>query len=122
MSKMKLTKSRLQGAVWEGLLWADDAEPVVEVMYMQRPIKDMQLQPTQTAGEYALRISLPHQMMSDGVHTALITDGAAGNILERITVMAGDALAEDIRAEMDLLRAELDLLKQAFRRHCVETQ
>jgi hypothetical protein len=31
-------------------------------------------------------------------------------------------LAEDIRAEMDLLRAELDLLKQAFRRHCVETQ
>ena len=31
------------------------------------------------------------------------------------------ALAEDIRAEVDLLRAELDLLKRAFRRHCQDT-
>jgi hypothetical protein len=30
-------------------------------------------------------------------------------------------LDEDIRAEVDLLRAELDLLKRAFRRHCSET-
>jgi hypothetical protein len=26
-----------------------------------------------------------------------------------------------LRAEVDLLRAELDMLKRAFRRHCVET-
>jgi hypothetical protein len=30
-------------------------------------------------------------------------------------------LEEDIRAEVSLLRAELDLLKRAFRRHCAET-
>ena len=35
--------------------------------------------------------------------------------------LAGEALAHDIRAEIDLLRAELDMLKRAFRRHCLET-
>ena len=32
-----------------------------------------------------------------------------------ITLLAGDAMSEDVRAEIDLLRAELDLLKRAFR-------
>ena len=41
--------------------------------------------------------------------------------LDTITFIAGEALADDIRAEIDLLRAELDMLKRAFRRHCVET-
>jgi hypothetical protein len=33
---------------------------------------------------------------------------------------SGDALA-DLTAEVALLRAELDQLRQAFRRHCLET-
>jgi hypothetical protein len=42
-------------------------------------------------------------------------------LLGSFSIVAGDALAEDIRAELSLLRAELDMLKKAFRRHCVET-
>ena len=38
-----------------------------------------------------------------------------------LALLAGEALSQDIRAEMALMRAELDLLKQAFRRHCRET-
>jgi hypothetical protein len=30
-------------------------------------------------------------------------------------------MEDDLRAEVDLLRAELDMLKRAFRRHCLET-
>ena len=41
--------------------------------------------------------------------------------LASFTVVMGQPLDEDIRAEMALLRAELDMLKRAFRRHCVET-
>ena len=44
-----------------------------------------------------------------------------GTVLDRITLMAGAALDEDIRAEIALLRDELELLKSAFRRHCAET-
>jgi hypothetical protein len=35
--------------------------------------------------------------------------------------MAGEVLSDDFRSEVSLLRAELDLLKRAFRRHCLET-
>lgn len=33
----------------------------------------------------------------------------------------GEALGDDMRVEIELPRAELDMLKRAFRRHCVET-
>ena len=35
--------------------------------------------------------------------------------------IAGEAVSDDLRAEVELLRAELDMLKRAFRRHCLET-
>jgi hypothetical protein len=40
-----------------------------------------------------------------------------GAVLDRVTFLAGDALDEDIRAEVVLLRDELEMLKRAFRRH-----
>jgi len=33
----------------------------------------------------------------------------------------GEALGDDMCVEIELPRAELDMLKRAFRRHCVET-
>lgn len=44
-----------------------------------------------------------------------------GQALGDFSIIAGDAAGEDIRAEMALLRAELDMLKRSFRRHCRET-
>ena len=37
------------------------------------------------------------------------------------TIADGEALGDDMRVEIELPRAELDMLKRAFRRHCVET-
>ena len=51
----------------------------------------------------------------------MILDRSEERVLASFSIVAGDALAEDIRAELSLLRAELDMLKKAFRRHCVET-
>jgi len=51
----------------------------------------------------------------------IISDGKTGMTLNSFALLFGEVLAEDIRAEMGLLREELDLLKSAFRRHCVET-
>lgn len=44
-----------------------------------------------------------------------------GTQLGHFTLITGVALGDDIRVEMELLRAELDMLKRAIRRHCVET-
>ena len=50
----------------------------------------------------------------------VIEDAATGDALAHETIFAGELVEDDIRAEVSLLRAELDLLKRAFRRHCSE--
>jgi hypothetical protein len=42
-------------------------------------------------------------------------------VLDRITLMAGTPLDEDLRAEIALLRDELELVKRAFLRHISDT-
>ena len=51
----------------------------------------------------------------------IISDEKTGMTLNSFALLFGEVLAEDIRAEMGLLREELDLLKRSFRRLCVET-
>jgi hypothetical protein len=58
-------------------------------------------------------------ILNDGVQTFVIQN--AGQTLGSFSIVSGRPLDHDLRSEIDLLRAELDLLKRAFRRHCVET-
>ena len=123
MSAYTLTKTRLFEGVWDGVLTSklkDGIPPAIEVTWLERMIEQVSITP---AGEnrWALRIRVPAAAIADGVQTFLIREKASGETLESFSIIAGEAVAEDIRAEMDLLRAELDMLKRAFRRHCVET-
>jgi len=72
-------------------------------------------------GKWFVRFRLPVERLSDGVQTFVIEDADTGDALAHETVIAGEVLDEDTRAEVALLRAELDLLKRAFRRHCSES-
>ena len=72
-------------------------------------------------GNWLVRVPVPVSALTDGVHTILIRNAENGETLASFAVLAGDALPEDIRGEMELLREELDMLKRAFRRHCIET-
>lgn len=124
MSQLILTKTRLFEGNWEGVLSYEGGtgpEPAVEVTYLEKPVEDVLLAPGEAEHTWALRIPLPSEALSDGIHTILIENAATGEGLDKITFIAGEALADDLRAEIDLLRAELDMLKRAFRRHCVET-
>jgi hypothetical protein len=55
------------------------------------------------------------------VQTFLIRNRDTGETMQHFTVITGVAMEDDLRAEVDLLRSELDMLKRAFRRHCLET-
>ena len=68
-----------------------------------------------------MRIAVPAEVMNEGVQSFLICDKGTGETLAHFTIITGVAMEDDMRAEVDLLRAELDMLKRAFRRHCVET-
>lgn len=119
---MELTKTRIQGGLYEGVLTADvEQPPELRVIYLERDMDGLEIQPDPALPKtWHLRLRLPDAVMTDGAHTVVIAD-INGNTLDSITVITGEPLSDDIRAEVDLLRAELDMLKKAFRRHCLET-
>ncbi|WP_417250438.1 hypothetical protein [Celeribacter sp.] len=122
---MKLVKKRLHAGVWEGEIHlpdGDTGEPTIEVTHRDQPVLGHTLaEDPDRAGIYFFRFAIPVDIISDGVEVFLFTDRETGERLGDCTLIAGEALAGDIRAEMALMREELDLLKRAFRRHCVDT-
>ena len=81
----------------------------------------MSLSACDEPGCWDVAIPIPAEAVADGVHTFVISDEVDDARLGDFTLIAGESVADDLRAEMELLRAELDMLKRAFRRHCLET-
>lgn len=124
MSAYSLTKTRFREGVWEGLLVAEvkgALSPEIVVTLLDQPVRGVTVTDTAEAGRWLLEVPVPLEAVGDGVNTFLILDGSSDEVLDSFTLIAGEALGDDIRAEVALLRAELDMLKRAFRRHCVET-
>lgn len=122
MDGVKLTKTRIRNGVWEGVLFAGSAQPVLEVRLNDAALPGLTVTALPDAPtEWLVRVPIPAEVLSEGVQTFLIRAKATGETLAHFTIITGVAMEDDLRAEVDLLRAELDMLKRAFRRHCVET-
>lgn len=124
MTDIKLTKTRLFEGVWEGVLSAEGDlahAPDIAVTHQQEPVEGVEVIQDPERARWVVRVPVPPEKISDGVQTFVIRDRNSGAVLDSFALLAGDALSYDIRAEMALLREELDLLKRAFRRHCLET-
>lgn len=124
MSAFELSKTRLFEGVWEGIVTAideDAKQPDLGVTHLDKPLGELKLKETGEPSQWSLRIPIPVELIGDGAQTFLIFDKDTGETLDSFTIIAGDAVTDDIRAEVALLRAELDMVKRAFRRHCVET-
>lgn len=125
MSDFSVTKTRIYAGIWEGVITgkrADLEEPQIEVVHDDHPIQSISLAlDAANTGIWQLRIAIPPEHLSDGIQVFLINDKTTGEKLDSFTIITGEPLDDDVRAEMQLLRAELDLLKRAFRRHCLES-
>ncbi|MEP5154374.1 hypothetical protein [Planktotalea sp.] len=124
MSAFELSKTRLFEGVWEGVLTSHEdtvRQPDLGVTHLEKALSELTLTETGEFGQWHLRIPIPVELIGDGAQTFLIFDKETGETLDSFTIIAGDAVTDDIRSEVALLRAELDLLKRAFRHHCVET-
>ena len=121
MSNLALTKIRLRSGVWEGRITGIGTRPDIRVTHLDRPVDTVKIVQGDEAGLWNITIPIPTDAVTDGVQTFLIIDAADDTKLGDFTLIAGDAMADDLRAEVELLRAELDMLKRAFRRHCLET-
>lgn len=118
-----LTETRVIEGIWEALVSPADPDvpqPDFQVTYLEKPLDKVVFSDVPDGG-WRMRVTIPMQFISDGAHTFLVTDRRSDEKISSFTILCGDAVNDDIRAEIDLLRAELDMLKRAFRRHCVET-
>ena len=125
MADMQLTKSRLFAGTWEGRLSTApgfEGMPQLIATHLEQEVAPVELAPVpESSGLWEAKVALPASILTDGVQTILISDAASGDLLTSLTIVTGEPLEDDIRSEIDLLRAELDMLKKAFRRHCLET-
>ena len=124
MSDLTLTKTRLLEGVWEGALYRQGGAgetPNIEVTWQLERIEDVQVEKMSDGRGWTLRVPVPSHAIADGVQTFLINDADTCTTLGQFCLVAGEELSYDIRAEVTLLREELDMLKRAFRRHCLDT-
>ena len=121
MTEAKLIGTRIAAGIWEGVLINQNDAPQLEITHLEKSFGGLEVTAlTGQPGQWAVRVHIPLQTLNSGVQTFVIRDRVNGATLSHFTVIAGLSDDHDIRAEVDLLRAELDLLKRAFRRHCVD--
>ncbi len=122
MTALTLTKTKLKQGVWQGIITGMGEEPPqIEVTHENTVVSDIVLTHNESADHWTLSVPVPLAAISDGAQTLIIRDKQADEKIGHITLQADDLADQDLRAEMDLMRAELDMLKRAFRRHCAET-
>lgn len=116
-----LVRTLLQAGRYEGVL-TGAGQTEIEALHRGRIIGVAQVtdHPSE-AGAMHVALDLPADVLSDGVQVVGLRSTATGEVLDRLTLMAGSAMDEDIRGELTLLREELEMLKRAFRRHCADT-
>ncbi len=120
--RLTLTRLRIHVGAYEAEVTGPDgttAAPEVVVLHQSLPLPDVTL--VRGGGGWLLRAPIPPELLSDGVQSFLVKDELTGDTLDAFAIVTGTPLEDDIRAEVALLREELDLLKRAFRRHVNET-
>ena len=122
MSTLTLTPTKVREGIWEGMVQqTGSGVPQIRVTHLGITVPDIELKESETAGQWQVRVPIPISAISEGVQVFVISDATDDTTLGQFTLIAGEVLGDDLRAEVALLRAELDMLKRAFRRHCMET-
>ena len=123
MSAPRLEGARISAGRWlaEVVTSPGGEAPAIEVWHQETRLGGVETGPAAAAGRWTVSVAIPAALLSDGVQTFVVREAGTGATLGHFSIVAGAPLEADLRAEIDLLRAELDMLKKAFRRHCVET-
>lgn len=117
MTELTLTKDKLRSGVWEGTLRGPaEAVPTLALRHNDQVVPGLELEP-QEAGCWTVRVPVPVDLIDDDFRTFVIVDEAQNAILASFAIFAGEQLSGHLQTDVDLLRAELDLLKRAFRQH-----
>ena len=123
--KFRLNKKQIISGKYVGILRArgkGNPVPELEMLHLGNVVGTVVAEPIGPDGDnWEITAEIPTEFLTDGVQTFLIVFQGQTEILDRFSIITGEPLEEDLRAEIELLRSELDMLKRAFRRHCIET-
>lgn len=112
-----LEAAQIRAGRWQALSREQDA-PAIEVLHQGAALADLQIEGE--AGHWQISVPIPADLLEDGVQSFIVRDTHSGAQLDRFSIVTGQPLDGDLRVEIELLRAELDILSKAFRRHCVD--
>ncbi len=122
MSTLTLTKTRMLEGMWQGVIsGAGKDTPEITVTHANATVPDFKLTRNEAAEHWVLTVPVPAAAIADGIQIILVIDRLTNQKIGDIVIIGDEISSVDLHAEMSLLRAELDMLKRAFRRHCVET-
>ncbi|MCC7047543.1 MAG: hypothetical protein IT562_12600 [Alphaproteobacteria bacterium] len=118
MGDWNLMKLGFRGGVWQGRLSArsaGNAAPGIEVQVAGAAVPGVELQPD-GPGAWVLSVPVPAEALGDGIATFLLVEQPGGAAVAQFAIATGEPADDDLRAEVALLRAELDMIKRHFRR------
>lgn len=114
-----LESTRIRAGRWEAVSKAEET-PDLELRHLGEALEGLEV--SGGPGDWHIAQPIPAELLNEGVLTFLVCRKTDGEVIDRFTLVAGAPLAEDLRAEIGLLRAELDLLKRAFRQQNAERE
>jgi hypothetical protein len=125
LQSSSLVRKRITNGIYEGV-YSDPkgtvAAPLLELNFLGEALGEVFADPIEgEENTWLIRCKIPTETLSDGIQTFLICKMGEDTVLDSFSIVMGEPLSDDLRAEISLLREELDMLKRAFRRHCVET-
>ncbi|CAM3338751.1 hypothetical protein PANO111632_14910 [Paracoccus nototheniae] len=116
----------LKGGVWRGHLNAPKGAPARVVLVQHGAVLAEARLTDEGDDSWLVEVDLPPEVLGEGIQTLLLKadSGASGDeathpdghVLDRLTLMAGRMLDDDLTAEIAALRAELELVKRELRR------
>ena len=114
----------LRGGVWRGVIDGAAEPGPLAVVHRGERVAVAEVQRLADGSGWAVTAPLPLDRLTDGATSFLLVadDGGAdapapgARRLGVLPVVSGAPLDADLRAEMELMRAEIDLLKREFRR------
>jgi len=126
MSRLHLINARLKAGVWRAVVLSEvklDHPPSLAVMHegnVQSAVV-VEVGPDGAGQQWLLTFAVPSECLSDGTQLFIVSDTVRDEAIGQFTIQCGPTTEGELAADVELLRAELDLLKRAFRRHCTNT-
>lgn len=112
-----VVSNSFEAGIWQVRLArkAGASRPALSVRLREAPLDGLTI--TDEADAWRIEVPVPPSALGDGAHTLILSDRSDGMAVARLGIVAGRVLADDLVAEIDALRAEVERVKAALRAH-----